>query len=182
MTGSWARRMRATADGVPITTRDGLAGKKLRGPGRQEAESTNAVRRTAQQRAPLTLQHTRTRTTVRPLPPTFDSSAAPALQHIRPAAPHYCCKPPLLKVRLSIRGALNPYVLPPPAPDNMPRCTALHHALTPSCPWPRLPGCRRIAASVCQVLDVQNPALSQCWHLCLRMACCFPKPNTGTGI
>jgi hypothetical protein len=36
MTDWWARRMRATADGVPINTLDGLAGKKkLRGPGRR---------------------------------------------------------------------------------------------------------------------------------------------------
>lgn len=61
----------------------------------------------------LSLQHTAHYTlhnALRPLPPTFVfvSSTDPALQHIRLARLNYCCKPPLLKVRLSIRGALNP--------------------------------------------------------------------------
>ena len=49
--------------------------------------------------------------------------------------PHYRCKPPLLKVRLSIRGALNPLC---PAFAGPGRHAALHRSLTP---WPRLPGC-----------------------------------------
>jgi hypothetical protein len=170
--------MRATANGVPITTRDCLAGASRRKASRlirqasrrQNPTACNLQRSTSHSR---TLAHA-----LPPLPPTFDSSTDPARQQICRLAPHYCCKPRLPKVRLSIRGALNPYILPPLAPDIVPRCTALHRALTP---WPRLPGCRRIAASVCQVLDCQNPVLPQCWHLCLPMACCFPKPNTGCG-
>lgn len=178
--------MRATAYGVPINTRAGLApGKSAKSfearQGRRQnpTPSFGVPQRTAKHH--LSLQHTAHYTlhnALRPLPPTFVSSTDPSLQHIRLARLNYCCKPPLLKVRLSIRGALNPLY---PASAGPGHHAALHctaHTLTP---WPRLPGCRRIAASVCQVLDCQNPALSQSWHLCLRMACCRPKPNTGCG-
>jgi hypothetical protein len=170
--------MRATANGVPITTRDCLAGASRRKASRlirqasrrQNPTACNLQRSTSHSR---TLAHA-----LPPLPPTFDSSTDPARQQICRLAPHYCCKPRLPKVRLSIRGALNPYILPPLAPDIVPRCTALHRALTP---WPRLPGCRRIAASACQTSTPITQCSPQRWHLCLRMACCFPKPNTGSG-
>lgn len=136
MTGWWTRRMRATAYGVPINTRDGLAPqasrRKASRPGR-EGGCTAAHSKAP----PLTPAHCTLHTAQRTTPTTANlrllhgpgSAAHPS------CTPHYCCKPPLLKVRLSIRGALNPYVLPPPAPDTMPRCTA------PRPPSPHGPDC-----------------------------------------
>ena len=106
-------------------------GEKLRWQAGEEAESS-AVHRTAQRSTPLT---SHTYHALRPLPPTFDSSADPVLQHIRLARLTSRCKPPLLKVRLSIRGALNPLC---PVSAGPGQHAALHRALTP---WPRLPGC-----------------------------------------
>jgi hypothetical protein len=149
MTDWWARRMRATADGVPINTLDGLAGKKkLRGPGRRPNPTPCIAPHSKEH---LSLQHTHS-LTLRPLPSTFDSSAAPVLQHIRPAVLHYCCKPLLLKVRLSIRGALNPYVLPPPAAPRSHPVAPTSTAWLPQDSCIRLPGPRRPKPSALPVL------------------------------
>ena len=120
--------MRATADGRANQHARLLGGRKsaksfeAHQAGEQEAES-HSVQLTAKH---LSLQNTLAHA-LPPLPPTFDSSTDPARQQVcrlARLASHYCCKPRLPKVRLSIRGVLNPYILPPPAPDIVPRCTA----------------------------------------------------------
>lgn len=120
--------------GVPINTRDGLASS-----GRRKATLAGWRGGRIQRRAPHSEAHlsltSHTYHALRPLPPTFDSSADPVLQHIRLARLTTRCKPPLLKVRLSIRGALNPLC---PASAGPGQQAALHRALSP---WPRLPGC-----------------------------------------
>ena len=108
-------------------------GEKLRSQAGEEAESSAVHRTAAQQSTPLS-HCTHTYHALRPLPPTFDCSADPALQHSRLARLTTAASP-LLKVRLSIRGALNPLC---PAFAGPGRHAALHRSLTP---WPRLPGC-----------------------------------------
>lgn len=129
--------MRATADG--------RANQHARRLGKLRSAKSYACRLARRQNpAPCTAPHRTAKHTshslhtyhaLRPLPPTFDSSADPVLQHIRLARLTTRCKPPLLKVRLSIRGALNPLC---PASAGPGQQAALHRALSP---WPRLPGC-----------------------------------------
>ena len=128
--------MRATADG--------RANQHARRLGKLRSAKSYACRLARRQNpAPCTAPHSEahlsltshTYHALRPLPPTFDSSADPVLQHIRLARLTTRCKPPLLKVRLSIRGALNPLC---PASAGPGQQAALHRALSP---WPRLPGC-----------------------------------------
>lgn len=113
--------------GVPINTRDCLAGASRRKASRRIRQASRRQNPTACN-SPRSTSHSRTLAhALPPLPPTFDSSTDPARQQVcrlARLASHYCCKPRLPKVRLSIRGVLNPYILPPPAPDIVPRCTA----------------------------------------------------------
>jgi len=90
-------------------------------------------------------------------PPTFDSAVDPALLVQRLCPAPLCCRPALFKVRHSIRGALNPYILPPPAPDTMPRCTAS----SPHAPTAWLPqdSCIRLP-DLNSHNPVQSPALA----------------------
>ena len=90
---------------------------------------------------------------LRQLPPNFDSAADPALLVQRLTSAPRCCRPALFKVRHIIRGALNPYILPLPAPDTMPRCTAF----SPHAPTAWLPqdSCIRLPD-----LDSHNPVQS----------------------
>jgi len=132
MTGSWECARLQT---VCQSTRE-MAWQKAT---RQEAES-NAVHRTTQQRALLTPAHY----SVSHYAHYRQPSTPPRLRCCSISVLLHLTTPPLLKVRLSIRGAINPYVLPLRRPRTP---CPLHRVLTLSSLWPRLPGCRRIAAS-----------------------------------
>lgn len=109
------------------------------------------------------------------------TATAPSNPRLRPScacrehildSPH--CRRALLKVRPLYVALLIPISCPPPAPDNMPRCVQLP-------PTPRPPGCGRTPACLWPTSTPTPSAASHCTHLCLRMAPCFPKPNTRSG-
>lgn len=150
--------MRAIADRSPINARErlvsGLAGDSAK------TRQASSLDRIHARLGALHALHSKASTTspsstlaLRQHPPTFDSAVDPALLAQRLCPAPLCCRPALFKVRHSIRGALNPYILPPPAPDTMPRCTAS----SPHAPTAWLPqdSCIRLPD-----LDSHNPVQS----------------------
>lgn len=122
---------------VPINTRDGLASssrRKATQPGwRGGRIQRRAPHRTAKHPSHFThISHTTSTTSTTS---NLRLLRGPGAAAFPSCTPYYRCKPPLLKVRLSIRGALNPLC---PASAGPGQHAALHRTLTP---WPRPPGC-----------------------------------------